>query len=156
MNCNVIIDRSKTGERLRRIFNEKKITYENVAEMIGLTSPRVIYDWISGIKLPSLNNLVKLSMLLDFKLEDVLVIETSFIFLNHQYIAKIKKLHYNQDNHMILTKNRIGCIISMQGITSSDRKQCLRSVFLTTPIGQFRSQILISTEWCSSALRLIL
>ena len=66
--------RSKTGERLRLVIAESGITYEKVADILELTSPRVVYDWITGAKLPSLVNLVNLSIYLNFKLEDVLII----------------------------------------------------------------------------------
>ena len=74
MNCKVKIDRAKTGERLRLIIAKSGVTYEQVADILELTSPRVVYEWITGSKLPSLVNLVNLSIQLDFKLEDVLVI----------------------------------------------------------------------------------
>ena len=60
--------------------------------------------------------------------------EASFIFLNQQYIVKLKNFIYNQYNQAILTIIKLGCIISMQGTKSLDRKQCLRNVFLTIPI----------------------
>jgi len=74
MNCKVNIDRTQTGERLRLVFAKNGITYEKVADILGLTSSRVVYEWITGSKLPSLVNLVNLSIKLGFKLEDVLVI----------------------------------------------------------------------------------
>jgi len=74
MNCKVNIDRAKTGERLRLVIANSGVTYEKVAQILELTSPRVVYDWITGAKLPSLVNLVNLSIHFNFKLEDVLVI----------------------------------------------------------------------------------
>ncbi|MDD4069588.1 MAG: hypothetical protein PHF05_03955 [Candidatus Izemoplasmatales bacterium] len=74
MNCKVNIDRAKTGERLRLVIVKSGVTYEKVAQILELTSPRVVYDWITGAKLPSLVNLVNLSIHFNFKLEDVLVI----------------------------------------------------------------------------------
>jgi transcriptional regulator with XRE-family HTH domain len=80
MNCKVNIDKVKTGENLRIIIAKSGISYEKVAEILELTSSRVIYDWISGIKLPSTVNLLNLSIRLNFKIEDVLVIENIFLF----------------------------------------------------------------------------
>jgi transcriptional regulator with XRE-family HTH domain len=74
MNCKVKIDRVKTGERLRLIIAKSGVSYEQVADILELTSPRVVYEWITGSKLPSLVNLVNLSIQFGFKLEDVLVI----------------------------------------------------------------------------------
>ena len=74
MNCKIYIDRVKTGERLRSVIAESGVTYEQVADILELTSSRVIYDWITGSKLPSLINLYNLSIYLNFKIEDVLSI----------------------------------------------------------------------------------
>ena len=74
MNCKVNIDRVKTGERIRLVIENSGITYEQVAAILELTSPRVVYEWITGAKLPSLVNLLNLSLHLKFKIEDVLVI----------------------------------------------------------------------------------
>ena len=49
--------------------------YEKVAEELGLQSPRVIYEWTNGNKLPSLVRLVNLSVLLGVHIEDLLEIE---------------------------------------------------------------------------------
>ena len=59
--------------------------------------------------------------------------EASFFFEPTVH-CKIKNFIYNQYNQAILTIIKLGCIISMQGTKSSDRKQCLRNVFLTIPI----------------------
>ena len=43
-----------------------------IAEYLELESTRVIYDWTSGIKLPSLENLLNLSILFHVSIEDIL------------------------------------------------------------------------------------
>jgi transcriptional regulator with XRE-family HTH domain len=51
------------------------LSYEKVAEELGLQSPRVIYEWTNGNKLPSLVRLVNLAYLLGVHLEDLLETE---------------------------------------------------------------------------------
>lgn len=50
-------------------------TYEQVAEELGLQSPRVIYEWTAGRKLPTLVRLVDLAVFLGVSPEDLLAIE---------------------------------------------------------------------------------
>ena len=57
MNCKNKIDKKATGHRLYRLIEESKMTYAEIAEYLDLQSPRVIYEWVSGKKLPSTENL---------------------------------------------------------------------------------------------------
>jgi transcriptional regulator with XRE-family HTH domain len=95
MSCKIHIDKVKTGEKLRIVIAKSGTTYEKIAEILELNSSRVIYDWISGIKLPSTVNLLNLAIRLNFRIEDVLVIENSFLFLNHRFIVSQIQLIYN-------------------------------------------------------------
>lgn len=72
MNCKNKIDKKATGHRLYRLIEESKMTYAEIAEYLGLQSPRVIYEWVSGKKLPSTENLYNLAVLFQVKMEDIL------------------------------------------------------------------------------------
>ena len=72
MNCKNKIDKKATGHRLYRLIEESKMTYAEIAEYLGLQSPRVIYEWVSGKKLPSTENLYNLADLFQVKMEDIL------------------------------------------------------------------------------------
>ncbi len=78
MKRKVKIDKKKTGENLRLVFLIKHLRYEDVADMLELNSTRVIYEWVNGNKLPSLENFINLSKRCSFKIEDILVIEDIF------------------------------------------------------------------------------
>lgn len=75
MDCKKKLDRQKTGEKIYRAIEKSGYTNEQVAEELGLTSPRVIYEWASGKKIPSLERIINLSLLLDVRIEDLLSIE---------------------------------------------------------------------------------
>ena len=66
------IDRAKTGLNLYRLIEQSGKTRNEIAEYLVLESVIVIYDWTSGKKLPSLENLYNLAVLLHFSMEDVL------------------------------------------------------------------------------------
>lgn len=75
MDCKKRLNKRKTGERIYQAIAGSALTYEKVAEELGLQSPRVIYEWTNGNKLPSLVRLVNLSVLLGVHIEDLLEIE---------------------------------------------------------------------------------
>ena len=75
MGCKNRLNKRKTGEKIYQAIDRSDLTYEKVAEELGLTSPRVIYEWANGNKLPSLVRLVNLSVLLGVHMEDLLVVE---------------------------------------------------------------------------------
>ena len=49
-------------------------TYEELAYNLELNSPRVVYDWVNGIKLPSLENLINICLMFNNKVEDFIVL----------------------------------------------------------------------------------
>ena len=75
MGCKKKLNRQKTGNKIYRAIEKSGFTYDEVAEELGLASPRVIYEWTNGNKLPSLVRLVSLAALLNVRLEDLLEVE---------------------------------------------------------------------------------
>ena len=72
MNCKYKINKKATGLKLYRLISESKYTYAQIAEFLDLQSPRVVYDWVNGIKLPSTENLYNLAKLFHVQIEDIL------------------------------------------------------------------------------------
>ena len=72
MNQKQKINTVKTGLNLYRLIEASGKTRIEIAEYLELESTRVIYDWTSGIKLPSLENLLNLSILFHVSIEDIL------------------------------------------------------------------------------------
>lgn len=70
-----IIDQEKTGDNLKKLIVEADITYEKLASLLELNSPRVIYEWVKGKKMPSLENLINLSKILKVELEKIVVVK---------------------------------------------------------------------------------
>lgn len=74
MDYKLKVDKRATGLNIYRFLECSELTREKVAEFLELTSPRVIYDWINGIKLPSTENLLNLAKLFNVQVEDILAI----------------------------------------------------------------------------------
>ena len=74
MDSKLKVDKRATGLRLYRLIENSEYTREEIANYLELTSTRVIYAWLNGVKLPSTENLLNLSKLLKVQIEDILVI----------------------------------------------------------------------------------
>ena len=72
MNCKKNIDKQATGLKLYRLIQRSGLSYSDIASYLDLSSPRVIYAWTDGTKLPSLQHLYNLASLLHVHMEDIL------------------------------------------------------------------------------------
>lgn len=73
MNCKQNIDRKATGLKLYRLIQQSGMTYADIAFYLELKTPRVIYEWTSGQKLPSTEHLYNLAILFHVQMEDILI-----------------------------------------------------------------------------------
>lgn len=74
MNYKAKLNKEETGLRIYYAIFNSSFTYEDIVEFLELKSPRVIYEWTKGEKMPSLENLINLTQLLHIQMEDILVI----------------------------------------------------------------------------------
>ena len=68
-----ILDKVSTGLKLRIFRCKLSLTHDDLADLLQLKSPRVIYDWESGMKVPNAENLYNLALIFNMKMEDLLV-----------------------------------------------------------------------------------
>lgn len=71
----VQISKTETGKNIRVLLKEYGMTVRDVQEELNLDSPQSVYKWLNGKALPSLENLVVLSNVLDIPMERILVME---------------------------------------------------------------------------------
>lgn len=74
MDYKLKVDKKETGLNIYRLIEKSGFTREEIAQFLELKSPRVIYDWANGIKLPGTENLLNLAKLLNVQVEDILAI----------------------------------------------------------------------------------
>lgn len=67
-----IIDTISTGRNIRRLRLKQDITVRDIQEYLDLDTPRSVYKWQSGECLPSIENLLGLSILLKVPINDIL------------------------------------------------------------------------------------
>lgn len=72
MSCKRKIDKTATGLKLYRLIKKSGMTYAEIADHLGVQTPRVIYEWTNGRKLPTIENLYNLAELFNVQMEDIL------------------------------------------------------------------------------------
>ena len=65
------MNRKQIGSNIWRLVSNSEMTLEEIAEELHLSSARVIYDWMSGKKLPSLERAYNLAKLFNTTIEVV-------------------------------------------------------------------------------------
>jgi len=65
----------KTGENILALRLQKGLSVRALQQMLGFATPQAIYKWQQGLTLPSVDNLVALSAILDTPIDKILVVE---------------------------------------------------------------------------------
>lgn len=65
----------KTGENILALRRQRGLSVRALQQMLGFATPQAIYKWQQGITLPSVDNLVALSAILDVPIDQILVVE---------------------------------------------------------------------------------
>ena len=70
----VRIDQMATGENIRKLLEQRGCSPRMLRDMLHLQCVQSIYHWFQG-QIPSIDNLVCLSRILELPIEELLVIE---------------------------------------------------------------------------------
>ena len=65
-----VLDAEATGKRIRELRLEKKVTVEMIGEYLNC-SGQAVYKWQRGDSVPTIDNLILLSSMLDVTLDDL-------------------------------------------------------------------------------------
>lgn len=71
----VKLNKKKTGKRIQTAITSSKYSFTDVARALELTSERTVYYWINGKKIPSLENIINLSLMFNIKVEDLIAVD---------------------------------------------------------------------------------
>ena len=75
--ASLVISVEETGKNIRKLRKERKVTVSEIQEVMGFREPRTIYKWQKGETLPTLDNMVRLSAILDVTIEEILVLKAA-------------------------------------------------------------------------------
>ena len=68
------IDMVKTGENIVKLRERNGLTVKDLQEICGFATPQAIYKWQHGTTLPTVDNLMVLSVVFHVHMEEILVI----------------------------------------------------------------------------------
>ena len=63
------IKQEETGKRIKQLLQDHGYKVKDIQGAMGFETPQVVYKWLSGKSLPSLENFVILSRLLNTSIE---------------------------------------------------------------------------------------
>lgn len=69
-----MIDMVRTGENILKLRQQKNLSVKELQLIFGFETPQAIYKWQHGTALPTVDNLVILSIIFEVKMEDILVL----------------------------------------------------------------------------------
>lgn len=67
-----VLDAEQTCMNLSAIFSQSELKVKDIQKACGLTSRQAVYNWFERRCMPSIDNLIILSSLLDVKLDDII------------------------------------------------------------------------------------
>ena len=67
------INLEATGNNIRRLRKEKKITVKELSNYLGFNEGQAIYKWQKGASLPTVDNLYALSKILETSIDNILI-----------------------------------------------------------------------------------
>ncbi len=68
------IDMVATGNNITRLREQAGMSVRDLQNVFGFASPQAIYKWQNGISMPTIDNLIVLSVVLNVKIEDIVVL----------------------------------------------------------------------------------
>ena len=89
----VSIQQKETGNRIKSLLKQNGYTVKDIQGAMGFENPQAVYKWLAGRSLPSIDNFVILSRLLNTSIEDILVIDGDIVrlwgcYINQQFSDK--------------------------------------------------------------------
>lgn len=68
-----VINTVATGQNITRLRKQAGLTVNNLQQIFGFTTPQAIYKWQRGAALPTVDNLVVLSVVFNTSINNILV-----------------------------------------------------------------------------------
>lgn len=68
-----IVDMNATGENIKQLRENARLTVKDLQSVFGFSTPQAIYKWQRGASLPTVDNLVILAALFGVTVDNILV-----------------------------------------------------------------------------------
>ena len=71
------IDTIRTGQRISELRKQAGLSVKDLQNIFGFTTPQAIYKWQQGAAMPTIDNLVVLSVVFEVSIEEIIVLENA-------------------------------------------------------------------------------
>ena len=71
------IDMIRTGQNICKLRKQAGLSVKDLQDIFGFATPQAIYKWQQGVSLPTIDNLVALAAVLQVRLDDILITDTT-------------------------------------------------------------------------------
>lgn len=68
-----VIDMAATGRNIIKLRQQAGLTVKDLQDLFGFATPQAIYKWQHGTALPTVDNLLILSVVLGVGIDDIIV-----------------------------------------------------------------------------------
>lgn len=106
IEAGIALDMLMTGQVLRDRIRKSGYTIRDIQEELKLSCPQPIYRWINGQTMPSIDNLYKLSRILNVHMEDLVLPRQDEVWIiqrvqNLRACRRMKRYYrtYNRTHH---------------------------------------------------------
>ncbi len=69
------VDLIKTGENITELRKDVGLSVKDLQEIFGFATPQAIYKWQQGMALPTVDNLVILSVIFGKTIDEILILD---------------------------------------------------------------------------------
>jgi predicted transcriptional regulators len=70
------IDLVATGKNIIKLREESGLSVRDLQNIFGFATPQAIYKWQHGTALPTIDNLIVLSVVFKVSMEEIIIVET--------------------------------------------------------------------------------
>ena len=73
-----VIDMRGTGLRITQLRKASGKSVRDLQDIFGFGTPQAIYKWQQGVAMPTIDNLIVLSVIFGVSLDDIIVLEDAY------------------------------------------------------------------------------
>ena len=70
------IDLVATGKNIIKLREESGLSVRDLQNIFGFATPQAIYEWQHGTALPTIDNLIVLSVVFKVSMEEIIIVQT--------------------------------------------------------------------------------
>ncbi|MBR3430147.1 MAG: helix-turn-helix transcriptional regulator [Clostridia bacterium] len=74
--CIPVVDLKRTGQNIHVLRKQQGLTVKELQTLLGFATPQAIYKWQHGVCLPTIDNLVALSVIFSVPVDSIIAVES--------------------------------------------------------------------------------